>query len=70
MNKMERLPEWKQDTPREQLVALLSSIAGHNSVLRDDYFAADVTLQYQNKIDQYSKEALCILRYWSDLSKW
>ncbi len=67
---MERLPEWKQDTPREQIVALLASIAEHNSVLRGDYFAADVTLQYQNKIDQYSKEALLILRNWPDLDKW
>lgn len=67
---MERLPEWKQDTPREQIVGLLASIAGHNSELRGDYFTADVTLHYQNKIDQYSKEALLILRHWPDLDKW
>ncbi len=66
-----RLNTWKQDTPREQLAALVAGVTAHACNLVDRSILNPIIIDgYHQYIYKTSQEALDILRYWPNLDSW
>lgn len=67
----EKNPEWRQDTPREQIVGLIGAMTGHALVLADKFVTEPIeVVANAQQIRDRGKQALDILRNWPDLSTW
>ncbi len=65
---MKRKPEWKQDTPREQLVQLLSGVRGTMSTLH--YVPPEEVAGRLDQVSGWHQDMSDILRYCRNLESW
>jgi hypothetical protein len=65
---VERDPNWHQDTPRMQIIALVGSALGDTTNLRDDF--SPVPLKAASRASDQLEQATLILRGWPDLDTW